>query len=119
MTRGPVSQKAIDFALPVALARGFVTFCRQGRGSVSSFVIHAAGYTAVVSVLMSRRLHGTLAEMEAQFAESIARLRLVPPGLCRSRELWACSRHGGLRLFRVMEKGIIELGRDGEPIVSA
>jgi hypothetical protein len=119
MRRGPVSQKAIDFALPVALARGFVTFCRQGRGCVSTLMIHAVGYTAVVSVLMSRRLHGTLAEMESQFADPIARLRLVPPGLCRTRELWACNRHGSLRLFRVMEKGIIELGRDGEPIVSA
>lgn len=119
MRRGPVSQKAIDFALPAALARGFVTFCRQGRGSVSTFVIHAAGYTAVVSVLMSRKLHGTLAEMEYQFGDAISRLRLVPPGLCRTRELWACNRHGSLRLFRVMEKGIIELGRDGEPIVSA
>jgi hypothetical protein len=119
MRRGPVSKKAVEFALPVALARGFVTFCRQGRGSVSTLVIHAAGYTAVVSVLMSRRLHGTLAEMESQFAEAIALLRLVPPGLCRSRELWTCNRHGGLRLFRVMEKGIIELGRDVEPIVSA
>lgn len=119
MSRGPVSQKAIDFAMPSAYARGFVMFCRRGRGSVATFVIHAAAYTAVVAVVRSRRLHGTLAEMELQCAETIGRLRLVPAGLCRSLELWACSDHGGIRFFRVMPKGIIELGRDGEPIVSA
>lgn len=119
MSRGPVSQKAIDFALPAAYARGFVTFCRRGRGSVATFIIHTAAYTAVVAVVRSRRLHGTLAEMDLQCTEEIGKLRLVPMGLCRSLELWACSDHGGIRFFRVLEKGILELGRDGEPIASA
>ena len=52
--------------------------------------------------------------MEAQCAEPLARLRLVPPGLHRSLELWACSPYGGIRFFRVSGTGLIELRLDGE-----
>jgi hypothetical protein len=100
----------------VAQARGFLTCCSRGRGSVCDFVIHAPEYTAIVLVLPSRRLHGTLAEMEAQAGEAVARLRLVPAGLCRSRELWACSQYGRLRFFRVLDNGLHELDRNGNPI---
>jgi hypothetical protein len=118
MNRGPPPQSAIDAALKIALARGFVTCSKRGRGSVCDFIIHIAGYTAVILVLRSRRLHGSLAEMEAQAAEAIARLRLVPEDPCRSRELWACSPHGVLRFFRVLNNGLIELDRDGKPFGS-
>lgn len=116
MTRGPPPQSAIDDAEKIAWARGFVTLCRRGRGSVCDFVIHAASHTAVVLVVRSRRLHGSLAEMQVQCAEPIARLRLVPQGLCRSLELWACSQYGGIRFFRIAGNGLLELRRDGEPL---
>jgi hypothetical protein len=41
------------------------------------------------------------------------------PGRICARERWACIPHGRLRFSRIMENGIIELGRNGEPIVSA
>jgi len=114
--RGPIPRKAFDVALPVAQARGFVTCCSRGRGSVCDFVILAAEYTAVVLVLPSRRLHGTLTEMEGQAGEAVARLRLVPAGHCRTRELWVCSQYGGIRFFRILDRGLIELDRNGNPI---
>lgn len=116
MTRGPAPQSAIDDAMKIAWARGFVTVCHRARGSVCDFVIHAAEYTAVVMIVRSRRLHGTLAEMQAQCAEPIARLRLVPQAVCRSLELWACSPYGGFRFFRIQGTGLLELNRDGVPL---
>ncbi len=119
MTRGPPPQSAIDDALKIAWARGFVTLCHRCRGSACDFVIHAVTYTAVVMIVRSRRLHGTLAEMQAQCAEPLARIQLVPQGLCRSLELWACSPYGGIRFFRVSGTGCLaELRRDGEPLDS-
>jgi hypothetical protein len=44
----------------------------------------------VVLIVRSRRLHGSLTEMESQFVEPLARLKLVLPGLCRFMELWIC-----------------------------
>lgn len=114
MTRGPVPQQALDCSLPVALARGFVTTCARGRGSVCDFIIHAPDYTAVILVVRSRRLQGSLAEIESLHAEPLGRIRLVPPGSCRVRELWACSPKGAMRFFRVEQSKLVELGRDGK-----
>jgi hypothetical protein len=116
MTRGPAPLTGIDIALPVAWARGFVTLCIRGRGCVCHFVIHAEGYTAVVVIQRCRRLHGSLSEMASQCREAIDQVRLVPPGLCRSLELWAYNRHGVIRLFRIAGTGLVELKRDGEPM---
>lgn len=115
VSRGPAPQSAIDAALKIAWARGFVTLCHRCRGSACDFVIHTAEYTAVVSIVRCRRLHGTLAEMQAQCAEPLARIQLVPQGPCRSLELWACSPYGGIRFFRVSGVGLLEeIRRDGE-----
>jgi hypothetical protein len=116
MSRGRPSRKALDVALPVAWSRGFVTLCRRERDSTCDFVIHAAAYTSVVLVQRSRRLHGSVAELETQFSEHISRLRLVPRGPGRVLELWVASPHGVFRFFRITETGLVELHRNGEPI---
>ena len=116
MNRGPAPKNGIDLALPVAWARGFVTLCAGGRGSVCHFVIHAEGYTAVVVIQRFRKLHGSVKEMESACRETIAGIKLVPPGLCRSLEVWAYNRHGALRFFRIAGTGLIELKKDGEPM---
>lgn len=118
MSRGPPA-KAIDTALPIASARGVVTICSRGRGGVCDIMIHAAEYNAVVMVVRCRRLHGSLGEMEREFAEHLARLRLVPAGLCRSLEHWACNYYGGVRFFRISGPGLIEIDRHGELLLSA
>jgi len=107
---------ALDVALQVAWSRGFVTLCRRERNSVCDFVIHAAEHTAIVLVQRSRRLHGSIAEIEVQFAEHISRLRLVPQGPGRTLELWAGSPYGVLRFFQVTGTGLAELSRTGKPI---
>jgi len=43
MMKGPVPQKAIDIALPLALAQGFVMLCRRHHGSVADFVLAGFG----------------------------------------------------------------------------
>lgn len=116
IARGPPPKSAINDSIKIAWARGFVTPCQRGRGSACDFVIHATTYTAVVLIMRSRRLHASLAEMQAQCAEPLGRLRLVPQGLCRSLEIWACSQYGGIRFFRVNGSGFVELRRDGEPL---
>jgi hypothetical protein len=114
MSRGPIPKKAIDVALRIAETRGLVSLCRRGRDSICDLVVHEQGITINVMVRRSRRLHCSLAEMESQFPESLARLRLVPEDPCRSRELWACSPYGTLRFFRVTQTGLVELDRTGK-----
>ncbi len=113
MSRGPLPEKAIAAALEVARARGVVSLCHRSRESVCDIVIHAKGVTVDAMIRRSRRLHCSLAEMECQFEEALARLRLVPEDPCRSRELWACSPYGVLRFFRVLKDGLVEIDSTG------
>ncbi|WP_292420624.1 hypothetical protein [Methanoregula sp.] len=119
MSRGRPPQSVLCIALPVAWSRGFVTPCRRERGSVCDFVIHAAAYTAVVLVQRTRRLHGSIGEIEFQYAEQISRLRLVPQCQGRFLELWTGSPYGVLRFFRLTTTGLIELCCTGDPLASA
>jgi len=113
MTRGPLPEKAIAAALAVARVRGVVSLCHRSSESVCDIVIHAKGITIDAMIRRCRRLHCPLAEMERQFEEALARLRLVPEDPCRSRELWACSPYGVLRFFRVLKAGLVELDSTG------
>jgi hypothetical protein len=113
MRRGPLPKKAITAALRAAMARGLVSLCRRGRDCTCDIVLHEPAITRDIIVGLSRRLHGPLAEIEYQFAEPLARFRLVPDNPCRSRELWACSPYGVLRFFRVLQAGLVELDLAG------
>ena len=113
MSRGPLPQKAIDAALSVARTRGVVSLCNRSRESVCDIVIHTKEVTIDAMIRRCRRLHCPLAEMERQFEEALARLRLVPEDPCRSRELWACSPYGVLRFFRVLKDCLVEIDSGG------
>ena len=113
MSRGPLPKKAIAAALVAARARGLVSLCHRSRESVCDIVIHAKSVTIDAMIRRCRRLHCSLAEMEYQFEEALARLRLMPEDPCRSRELWACSPYGVLRFFRVLNDGLVELDSTG------
>jgi hypothetical protein len=113
MRRGPLPKKAITAALRAAMARGLVSLCRRGRDCICDIVLHEPAITRDIIVGLSRRLHGPPAEIEYQFADPLARFRLVPENPCRSRELWACSPYGVLRFFRVLQAGLVELDLEG------
>jgi hypothetical protein len=113
MTKGPVPQKAIDTALPVAMARGFVILCRRVNGSGADFVIAGPGWTAVVTICRTKQLNELVADMAMQFPLAIAGLARVPPAPGRSCEIWACDYYGNIRFFRVAGTGLVEIGRDG------
>ena len=116
MTKGPVPQKAIDIALPVAMARGFVIPCRRANGSVADFVIAGPGWTAVVSICRTKQLNELVAGMAKQFPLAIAGMARVPPAPGRSCEIWACDYYGNIRFFRVAGAGLVEIGPDGNPL---
>jgi hypothetical protein len=116
MSHGFPSQKALDAALPVAQVRGEVMFFRQDPGIPGNFLINHAGGQVIVRIRRTRRLHGTIPGIEAQNIESLDLLRTatLSPGI--SREFWFWSPYGTMRFFRVEGDGLIELGRQGEPL---
>jgi hypothetical protein len=115
MNRGPLPQKGIDIAMPVALARGFIILCRHYYGYVCDLVIAEPGRTTIVRVFRTKRLYDTVAGMTGQFRTGIAGLSRVPPDPGRSLEIWACDYYGNLRFFRLRGTDLVEIRQDGTP----
>ena len=113
MSRGPLPARGLDAALPVALARGHVMFFRRTRGYTADLMVSGNGILAIIAIRNAPQLYGSLADLEAEFRQAIALLRLHPAGGPVSRELWLYSRYGALRYFRVEDPGIVELCADG------
>jgi hypothetical protein len=114
MSRGPVPQKAIGIALPIARARGFVIFCRQYRGSVADLIIaDFSGRTTIIRICRTKQLNEPVAGMAVQFRSAIAGLNRIPPSPGRSCEIWAVDYYGNIRFFRLAGTGLAEIGRDG------
>src|SRR5512137_2125286 len=119
MNRGPLPQKGIEIAMPVALARGFVILCRHYYGYVCDLVIAEPGRTTIVRVFRTKRLYDTVAGMAGQFRTGIAGLSRVPPDPGRSLEIWACDYYGNLRFFRLRGTDLVEIRQDGIPFDQA
>jgi hypothetical protein len=113
MNRGPLPQKGIDIAMPVAMARGFVILCKRYHGYVCDFVIAEHGRTTIVRLFRTKRLYDTVTGMAGQFRTGIAGLSRVPPDPGRSLEIWACDYYGNLRFFRLRGTELIEIRQDG------
>jgi hypothetical protein len=108
MTRGPVSDQAIEWAIPIAQARGAVYYFRKDRECPCDFEIVSSREVVFVRVKRTRCLHRPVPELEADCHEQVLRLRAVPvsPSVCR--ELWICSRRGTWRFFRITATGMEE-----------
>ncbi|OPX62197.1 MULTISPECIES: hypothetical protein [unclassified Methanoregula] len=119
MSKGPQPDRGFDAALPVAFARGHVEFFRRTRGGTADLMVSGSGIIAIIRIRYAPRLYLDLAEIEWEFADPIARLRLHPAGSPVSRELWLYSRYGVLRFFRVLDHGIVEIGTDGKELAMA
>ena len=114
MSRGPLPVIGLDAALPFAKARGQVTLFRHSPGNTGHLMIAGNGCLAIVTIRKAPRLHETLAEVEKDFPDALAHIRIVPGGGPVSRELWLYSRYRVLRFFRVEDDGIVELCSDGK-----
>jgi hypothetical protein len=119
MTRGRPPQKGLDVAIPIAKERGRVMEFRQTSENLCEFLIIGNGCLAMVRLRKARRLHGTIAEVEADFSDAVTRARTIPCGGPVSRELWLYSRFCVMRFFRVGDSGLVELDRHGLPLAPA
>ena len=114
MSRHPI--KALEKADPIARQRGDVQYYERGPGMNADFTITTPEIFAPVKIKRMRYLRCTIRWLEREAAEEIAGLRLYPSSREISRELWFCSSEYAFRYFRVCDTGLVELGRDGQPL---
>lgn len=108
MTRGPDSEKAIEWAAAIAALRGDVWFFRKIRDRPCDFMIVNESENIFVATKRTRRLYRSVGELEAEYREMIENLRAVPnPAI--ERQFWLFSRKGRYRIFRITPAGMEEL----------
>ena len=115
MRRGPQISQGLALALPFALKRGHVMVFMATLLNLAEFLITGNGLFVLVRVQLARRIRSDIGEIEAEFADAIAGLRLVPRTGPVSCELWLYSRHGTLRHFRIEDTRIVEIDCYGTP----
>ena len=116
MSRGRPPTKGMDIAMPVAKARGRVIELVQNGDTPGDFEIIVGGIVTFVSFCRADPFRCTPAEIEVENRVRIARLRSVPASAHILRELWIYSKYGSLRLFRVEDTWLLEIGPDGLPL---
>ncbi|HII99381.1 MAG TPA: hypothetical protein HA272_09075 [Methanoregula sp.] len=116
MKRGTFMPRGIALAVPVALMRGYVIVFIRLLLNPGEFLIIGNGLFIMVAIRFARKSLASIAEIEAEFAEVITGLRLVPRTGPVSCELWLYSRYGTLRHFRVGDAGLVEVDCYGTPL---
>ena len=117
MSRGRPPSTGIDAALPIARARGRVMEIVQNGDTPAMFVIVADGKVFFIYIRRADPFRVTPAEMEAENHVVLAMIRSLPGSADIIREFWPYSRSGTLRFFRVEDSWLLEIGRDGQPLV--
>jgi hypothetical protein len=117
MSRGPRALQTLRDAIPIAKIRGMVQMAERGPEALFDFTIAGTKPVAFVRAKFSEHILAALAEIARDFDEDIRQLRSVTQDAALSCELWLRSRYGTWRFFRVTADSIIELGRDGLPLV--
>jgi hypothetical protein len=109
MRRGPQISQGLALVLPFALKRGHVMIFMAALLNLADLLITGNGLFVLVRVQLARRIRAGIGEIETEFADAIAGLRLVPRTGPVSCELWLYSRHGTLRHFRIEDARIVEI----------
>jgi hypothetical protein len=110
--------RGINFALPVALRRGNVMVFIPSLVNLGEFLITGSGHFVLVGIRFARKIRAALHEIEAEFVEAIADLRLAPRSGPVTCELWLYSRYGTLRHFRVNDDALVEVDLYGTALNS-
>ena len=117
MSRGPRANQTLADAIAIAKIRGTIQMAERGPEMLYDFTITGTQPSAFVSVKYTEHILMLLAEITRECDEKIRRLRSVAQDTAVSCELWLRSRYGTWRFFRVTAEKIVEIGRDGVPLV--
>jgi len=117
VSRGPRANQTLADAIAIAKIRGTIQMAERGPEMLYDFTITGTQPSAFVSVKYTEHILMLLAEITRECDEKIRRLRSVAQDTAVSCELWLRSRYGTWRFFRVTAEKIVEIGRDGVPLV--
>jgi len=119
MSRGPRPHKALSEAIPIAKDRGIIQIAGLNPERIYDISIVSKVPVTFARVMFAPAILATVQELAEDFKEEIARLRIIAHDAAVTAELWIRSRHGTWRFFVVTANTLVEIGRDGKPVVAS
>ena len=118
MSRGPRPHRALEEAIPIAKARGIVQLGMSGPERIFDIAIISKIPVAFARVMFAPEILATLQQLAEEFKDELAQLRIIARDAAITAELWLRSKHGTWRFFLVTPNSLIEIDREGKPVVS-
>jgi len=118
MSRGPRPHRALAEAVPIAKARGIVQMAVSGPERVFDIAIISKVPITFTRVMFAPEILASIQQLAVDFKEEIAQLRIIARDAAITAELWLRSKHGTWRFFLVTPNSLVEIDREGKPVVS-
>ena len=118
MSRGPRPHRALAEAVPIAKARGIVQMALSGPERVFDIAIISKIPVMFTRVMFAPEILATIQQLAQDFKEEIVQLRIIAGDKAITAELWLRSKHGTWRFFLVTPDSLVEIDREGKPVVS-
>jgi len=115
MKRGRPSTTGINNAIPIAQKRGCVMRVTYSPESVCDFFIRTVTLVVFIRLIRIEKIVASVNEIEYDYREIIAELRLFPQSQQIQKELWVYNKYGTYRFFRLTEDSLEEIQPSGEP----
>ena len=118
MSRGPRPHRALAEAIPIAKARGIIQLAMSGPERVFDIAIISKIPVTFTRVMFAPEILATIQQLAQDFKEEIVQLRIIARDKAITAELWLRSKHGTWRFFLVTPDSLVEIDREGKPVVS-
>ena len=118
VSRGPRPHRALSEAIPIAKDRGIIQLAGLNPERIYDISIVSKIPVTFARVMFAPSILATIQELAEDFKDEIARLRIIARDAAVTAELWLRSRHGTWRFFVVTANTLVEIDRDGKPVVS-
>jgi hypothetical protein len=118
MSRGPRPHRALAEAVPIAKARGIVQLAQSGPERFFDIAIISKIPVTFTRVMFAPEILATIQQLAQDFKEEIVQLRIIAGDKAITAELWLRSKHGTWRFFLVTPDSLVEIDREGKPVVS-
>ena len=118
MSRGPRPHRALAEAIPIARTRGIVQMAVSGPERIFDIAIISKIPVTFTRVMFAPEILATPRQLADDFNEEIAQLRIIARDAAITTELWLRSKHGTWRFFLITPDILVEIDRDGKPVMS-
>jgi hypothetical protein len=118
MSRGPRPHRALAEAIPIAKARGIVQLGMSGPERIFDIAIISKIPVTFSRVMFAPEILATIQQLADEFKDELAQLRIIARDAAITAELWLRSKHGTWRFFMVTPNSLVEIDREGKPVVS-